>query len=118
MPQLAYKLFRVRKDGTLGSLFINRAQRIPVGRRVKAYAHRTDGFAYRPGWHACHVPTAPHLTEKGRRWYAVLLEDFKEHEKPPSQGGLWFTARYMTVLHPVEAVYDRQVQKRISPAHA
>lgn len=35
----AYKLFRVRRDGTIGPLFINKKQRIPVGEWMCAEEH-------------------------------------------------------------------------------
>jgi hypothetical protein len=55
--KIAYKLFRVRKDGTLGPLFINRPQRVPVGKALVAEDHPTKGFAFRPGWHVCATHT-------------------------------------------------------------
>ena len=100
MTKIAFKLFRVRKDGTLGPLFINRSQRIPLNQQLTAQAHRTKGFAYRPGWHVCSTPFAPHLSKKGRRWYMVKINNYVEHKRPASQGGLWFTAKIMTVIAP------------------
>lgn len=44
-----YKLLRLRKDGTLGPLFINARMRIPVGKWLKAESHPTKGYALRPG---------------------------------------------------------------------
>jgi hypothetical protein len=41
---IAYKLFRVRRDGSIGPLFINRNLRIPVGVPLPAEAHRTPKF--------------------------------------------------------------------------
>lgn len=95
-----YKLFRVRKDGTLGPLFINRRQRVPIGRWLPAESHRTKGYAYRPGWHVCSEKSAPHLTEKDRAWYLVEIEDYQELQRPESQGGLWYLANRMRVLRP------------------
>lgn len=92
-----YKLFRLRKDGTLGPLFIGPTIRVPVGKWVKAKALRTPGFAYRPGWHACSAPNAPHLSKRGRVWCEVSLKKVKEHHRPASQGGLWFTAGWLRV---------------------
>ena len=104
MVKIAYKLFRVRKDGSIGPLFINRPQRIPLGKPLAAEAHRTPGYAYRPGWHVCSRPVAPHLSKKGRRWYAVEIKEWTEHRRPANQGGMWFTANSMTVLRPIGAV--------------
>lgn len=101
--RLAYKLLRVRQDGTLGPLFINQRQRIPLGVTLQAEAHRTKGFAFRPGWHCTHQPVAPHLSEKGRVWCEVEIGDFTEFSRPEHQGGLWFLANQMRVLRVLEA---------------
>lgn len=72
---IGYKLFRQRRDGTLGPLFINRSQVVPVGEWLCAEAHPTKGFAFRPGWHATLVPVAPHLRQGGDRvWAKVELD--------------------------------------------
>jgi len=47
----AYKLLKLRKDGSLGPLFINRKQKIPIGKWLTAECHPTKGYALRPGWH-------------------------------------------------------------------
>lgn len=95
---IAFKLLRVRKDGSIGPLFINKKQRIPVGQWLQAEAHRTKGYAFRPGWHCCAKKSAPHLTEKGRVWCRVELDGVKEMHRPECQGGLWFLAQRMRVL--------------------
>jgi len=95
---LAYKLFRVRKKGTLGSLFINRRAVLPLGQWMEAEAHETKGYAYRPGWHALAKPVAPHLSLKGREWYQVEIDDYEEHTRPESQGGKWFVAQRLKIL--------------------
>ena len=95
---IAYKLIRKRKDGTLGPLFINRKQVIPFGEWLQAEAHRTKGYAFRPGWHTCAEPKAPHLTEKGRVWVSVEIEDYEPFQRPEHQGGLWYLAQRMKVL--------------------
>ncbi|MCB1466574.1 MAG: hypothetical protein KDK08_05380 [Rhizobiaceae bacterium] len=100
---IAYKLLRVRRDGTLGPLFINRKQRIEVGVRLKAEDHPTKGYAHRPGWHVCQKPHAPHLSTKGRRWYRVRIENVTRHQRPEHQGGVWYTAGAMTALNEVAA---------------
>lgn len=94
----AYKLFRVRKDGSIGPLYINASQRIQTNIWLRAGAYRTPGFAFRPGWHACPKPIAPHLSKRGRQWYRVQLEGVTMHVRPKSHGGLWYTARSMKVL--------------------
>ena len=100
---IAYKLLRVRKDKSLGPLFINRRQRIPVGKWLVAKPHRTPGYAFRPGWHCCSKPVAPHLSKKGRRWYKIDIGmmHYEEHRRPQSQGGMWYVAEFMKVIGPV-----------------
>jgi hypothetical protein len=95
----AYKLFRQRKNGTLGPLFINRGQVIPMGEWVEAENHARKGFAVRPGWHACALPYAPHLRQdRGRVWARVELEDVTLCKRPAGQGEEWLLARRMRVL--------------------
>lgn len=98
---IAYKLLRIRKDGSIGPLFINQKQRVPIGEWLDAEDHPTSGFAHRPGWHCTHRPRAPHLSMKGRHWYAVEVADWVEHVRPANQGGLWYLAQRMKVLWPV-----------------
>ena len=43
----AYKLFKLRADGTLGPLFINRQQVVPIGEWLEAETHPTQGYAVR-----------------------------------------------------------------------
>ena len=95
---IGYKLFRVRKDGSLGPLFINRGQRLTLGTKYVAEAHKTPGYAFRLGWHICEHPVAPHLSKKGRVWAVVEFGDWEGHERPKSQGGLWFTAGWMRIV--------------------
>lgn len=87
----AYKLFRRRKDGTLGPLFINAGQRIPLGEWLPAEDKPTKGFAHRPGWHATLLPDAPHLKmTEGRVWAEVeLWGPITRFGRPASQGGAW-----------------------------
>ena len=98
-----WKLFRLRPDGTLGPLFINRQQVVELGTWLFAEPHPTTGFALRPGWHATLSPSAPHLkTElksgEIRVWREVLLRGVKLYERPESQGGTWVLAQEMMVV--------------------
>lgn len=96
---IGYKLFHQRKDGTLGPLFINRRQVVPVGTWLQADAHETKGYAFRPGWHACFTPNAPHLRQGGDRvWAKVELEGCRIYDRPESQGGAWVLADRLRVL--------------------
>lgn len=95
---IAYKLFNKRKDGTYGPLFINRKQKIQKGVLYGAESHPTRGYAYRPGWHCCSTNEAPHLSYKDRVWCKVEIMDYTRHQRPQSQGGLWYTANYMRII--------------------
>lgn len=100
---VAYKLFKERKNGTIGSLFINSSKTIELNRWLKSEEHPTKGFAYRPGWHCCFKPIAPHIKlnpKNGlkRVWYKVLVNNIKTYDRPESQGGCWILAKNMKVL--------------------
>jgi hypothetical protein len=99
---IAYKLFRKRKDGSYGPLFINRKQRLHVGILYNAQDHPTKGYAHRPGWHCCKEPIAPHLSEKNRVWCEIAIGGkITEHIRPSSQGGIWYTAEIMVIQNEV-----------------
>lgn len=99
----AFKLLQVRRDGTIGPLFINRRQVIPIGVWLEAEDHPTAGYAHRPGWHAALTPKAPHLSERRRAWFRVEVEDATILDRPAAQGGQWVLARRMRVIEPVAA---------------
>jgi hypothetical protein len=99
---IGYKLFRVRKDGTIGSLFINRKRVINIGVLYKAKSYPTKGFKVRPYWHITSKPVAPHLSMKGRIWYKVEFSDYKKFDRPKNQGGLWYLAKNMKVLEKIK----------------
>ena len=107
----AYKLMRLRKDGTLGSLFINRKQVVPIGIWMKSRDFKTKGYAHRPGWDACMDVMAPHLTMKGRVWCEVEIEDYVELKRPASQGTKWFLAEKMKVVRQLDAKHDNPFDK-------
>lgn len=96
-----FKLFSLKKDGSIGPLFINRRQRLARNVWYDAESHPTKGFAYRPGWHCTEAPEAPHLTERGRIWMNVEIDDYTEIVRPVQQGKRWFLANKIRVLHPV-----------------
>ena len=89
---------RLRKNGTLGSLFINRRNVIPIEVWLEAEDHPTKGYAHRPGWHCTFKPEVPHLSTKGRVWVEVEVEDYSIFERPISQGGKWILANKMKVV--------------------
>lgn len=98
-----------RKDGTLGPLFINRKQRIPIGEWLPAERHETKGYAYRPGWHCLISPYAPHLKDAmrtGRVWVKVEILNYTSEWRGEHQGGQWYLAQNMRVLE----VFDNRSQ--------
>lgn len=99
--RLGYKLFRVRKDGSIGSLFCSTRDRLPQDKWMWAQDCPARGLAPRPGWHVLPRPHAPHLTEEGRRWYRVEVDHYYTINRPATQGGEWLIARRMRILNPV-----------------
>jgi hypothetical protein len=97
MKITTYKLFRLRKDGTLGPLFIGRRQKIRPGEWLEAEDIPTKGYAHRPGWHSGLRPSAPHLTEKGRVWCECEAKDNYVFKRPKSQGGEWIISKWLKV---------------------
>lgn len=94
----AYKLVRLRKNGTLGPLFINRKQVFHIGEWMEALDVPTKGYAHRPGFHVTRSKNAPHLSKKGRVWVSVEVKDFEEIVRPENQGGVWWLAKWMRVV--------------------
>jgi len=111
---IAYKLMTKRKDGTLGPLFINCRQRVPVGTWLPAEFHPRRSYAQRKGWHTLAKPHAPHLKlMKNRVWVIVQIENYIEHERPIAQGGIWYLAQQMKVLREfIRAEYICTVNKQ------
>lgn len=98
MSKIAYKLFRQLKSGEITSLFINKKVRLEYNKWLEAEPFPTKGYAFRPFWHCTEKPCAPHLTEKGRAWKKVLMEDFEEFKRPEHQGGVWYLAKKIKIL--------------------
>ena len=94
----AYKLFKKRKDGSLGSLFVDAGRKLPTGEWMPAFNHKPKKLKERPGWHALKKPYAPHLSERGRVWCLVEVKDFKEIKRPESQGGCWLLADSLRII--------------------
>jgi hypothetical protein len=99
----AYKLFRLLKNGDITPLFINKKERLIIGKTYQAEDHPTKGFAHRPGWHCCFKPVAPHLnmvlkTGERRVWAEVEVENTTVYNRPESQGGSWVLADKMTII--------------------
>jgi hypothetical protein len=96
---IAYKLFRKLKSGDITSLFINKKERLPINKWMKAECFPTKGFAVRPYWHCTEKPEAPHLSEKNRVWKKVEMNGIKEFQRPKAQGGKWFLAEEIKILN-------------------
>ena len=99
----AWKLFRLRKDGTLGPLFINRKQVITPGVPYKAEYCPTPGYKPEAGWHCCRQRFAPHLKTvlangERRVWRKVEIKYWTTRTRPLAQGGDWYLAHEMKVL--------------------
>lgn len=101
---IGYKLFRKRKDGSYGPLFINASQRLLPGVDYPEEEHRTKGYKYRPGWHICAHPSAPHLSERGRVWCVVEFEHKETLNRPESQGSIWYLGKTLRILHELETI--------------
>ena len=98
----AYKLLRMKKDGNLYPLFINKKESTPIGVWMEAECFPTKGFAVRQGWHCCLQPVAPHLktTLKSgeiRVWVECEVENVEYYNRPESQGGTWVLAQQMMI---------------------
>jgi hypothetical protein len=114
MAERVYKLFKQRKDGSIGPLFINSRLRVPMGEWMEAEDHPTKGFAHRPGWHCTYKPHAPHLAMNPkagpkRVWAECEARETTTYARPESQGGSWVLAQELKVLrvlesHEVEAI--------------
>ena len=95
---IAYKLFRLKKDGNITSLFINKKRNLPFNVWLDAECFPTKGYAERPFWHCTEGPIAPHLSPKGRVWAKVEIENFRAYWRPSCQGGLWFLSKRIKIL--------------------
>ena len=97
---ITYKLFKRRKDGSIGPLFICQRLRIPLNEWLQAEDHPTKGYARRPGWHSGLSPIAPHLSEKNRVWAECEVEDGRWYPfpRPSHQGATWIISESLKVL--------------------
>lgn len=98
-----YKLMKQRKDGSLGSLFINAKEKYQLNKWMDAEFIPTKGFADRYGWHCTLKPVAPHLKEElsngeKRVWVEVDVDGVELYNRPESQGGTWVLANKMKII--------------------
>ena len=101
---IGYKLMRQRKDGSLGSLFINAKEKYHLNKWMWAKPHKRKGFAFRPGWHVMKQPNAPHLSTKDRVWCKVECQHVTEFNRPKSQGGKWMLAKRMRIIEIINPI--------------
>lgn len=101
----AYKLLRKRKDGSLGSLFVGRSFILKKNINYMASTNLPHkGLAYRPGFHCCSKPIAPHLkmtlsNGEQRVWAYVELDgEIEKIKRPECQGGIWYVSSMMKIL--------------------
>lgn len=93
----AFKLFRLKKNGDITSLFINKSRKLNIGEWMEAENFPTKGFAVRMGWHSLKRKSAPHLSKDGRVWCEVEIKDYQEFKRPKNQGGVWFLSNRMKI---------------------
>ena len=97
---LAWKLFRLMKDGSIAPLFIDKRLRLERGVWYQAELHVTKGFSPRKGFHVTAKPVAPHLNSRREKrvWLQVEIDDYEELNRPEVQGGLWYIAQRMRLV--------------------
>jgi hypothetical protein len=102
MLMIGYKLFRKRKDGTYGTLFINTKLRMIKGVVYQEEDHPTKGFAHRMGWHILPRQESNRLAVKthwcNRVWCTVEFEYKDTIYKPESQGGMVYIGSTIKIL--------------------
>ena len=116
---IAYKLVRLKKDGAIGSLFIERKDNLPLNTWLEAEEHPTKGFAVRKGWHCTFKTNAPHLKKwlangEERVWVKCEVEDYYTYDRPESQGGAWILANKMRILEVYKDIKCVKCGKRIA----
>jgi hypothetical protein len=100
---IAYKLLRIRNDGSLGPLFVGRNQVFTIGEWMECkFDLPHPGLAHRPGFHCCSTKSAPHIklrlkNGEQRVWCKVTIEEYELHNRPESQGGLWYVSKRMRI---------------------
>ena len=95
---LAFKLFRLKANGSITSLFCNKSRELPIGEWMGAEIHPTKDLKVRPFWHCTTQPFAPHLTERGRVWMIIEMDGYVEMIRPKSQGEKWYLASNIKII--------------------
>lgn len=95
---ICYKLCRLKKNGKITSLFINKQRELPFNWWLEAEEIPKKGFAVRKGWHCTHSMSAPHLSKKNRVWVRCEIREYTVMVRPESQGGIWYLAERIKFL--------------------
>jgi hypothetical protein len=95
---IAYKLFRLKANGSITSLFANKSRELPIGEWMDAECHPTKDLKVRPYWHCTSELSAPHLSKKGRVWCMVEMDGYVDMARPKSQGGKWYLANRIRII--------------------
>lgn len=95
---ICYKLFRLKANGKLTSLFINKKQEYEIGQVYYAENHITRGYKERPYFHCVATPKANHLIMKNRVWCEVEVTDPIFIKRPLNQGGMWILASSIKII--------------------
>lgn len=101
---IAYKIMRMNRDHSFGSLYVLRDIKYHIGVNYHAQDGQPKNLAHRPGFHATTEPFAPHITltpasGENRLWVEVLLGGkIEEFKRPSNQGGKWLIAEQMKPL--------------------
>lgn len=98
---VAYKLFKKRKNGSYGSIFIDKKKELKLDEWYDAELHETKGFLPRLGYHCLPTANVPHLSTKGRVWLKVEIKDYEILNRPASQGGKWLIAKKIKLLNEI-----------------
>lgn len=109
---ICYKLVKVRKDKTLGSLFIHRTAVLPLNTWLKAEYYPTKGYAPRFGWHCTFFPYAPHLSENNRVWVECEVKNYHTYDRPESQGGAWILADKIRLIRILDIEEVKELRKQ------
>ena len=108
----AFKLFRVLKDGNITSLFINKTEKLKLEEWLEAKSYPTEGYKVRPFFHCMDRPAAPHLTNKGRIWLEVEIEEFTILNCPKHQGGVWYLAQKMYIYNYKTNLFNNETKNQ------
>lgn len=113
----AYKLLRIKKDGKLYPLFINKTVSTPIGQWLQAKCIPTNGFAVRCGFHCAFIPWAPHLkmelaSGEKRIWVECEVEDYTTYDRPKSQGSTWILAQRMKLVRVLDMNEVKMLQNQ------